>query len=94
MFVDGEAVLNIMSLATMKKLGKNEDDLIPTTMTMTSLMGHPSHALGVLVADVTVGLKITRSAFFVKEGKPSYTVVLDRDWIPTCECVPLPYIQN
>lgn len=56
-FVDGGDVLNIMPLTTMKKLGKNADDLITTSMTMTSFMGHLSHALGVLVADVTVRSK-------------------------------------
>lgn len=50
---------------------------------MTSFMGHASHALGVLIADVTVGSKVTRSAFFVIEGKPSYAIILGRDRIHT-----------
>lgn len=54
----------------MKKLGKNVEDLIPNIMAFTSFIGHPSHALEVLIADVTVRSKVTRSAFFVIEGNP------------------------
>lgn len=86
-FVDASVVFNIMPLATMKKYGKNVEDIIPTTLTMTSFIGHPSHALGVLVADVTIGSKVTRSTFFVIEGKPLYVMILGRDWIHTNECV-------
>lgn len=77
-------MLNIMPLA---KLGKNAKDLIPTTMTMNNFMGHRSHALGVLVADITAGSKLTRSSFFVIVGKSSYVVILGKDWIHTSEGV-------
>lgn len=50
-----------MWLATMNKLDKNAEDLIPTTTTLTRFMGYPSHALGMLVANVTIGSKVTRS---------------------------------
>lgn len=71
----------------MKKLSKNSKDLIPINMKMTSFMRHASHALGVLLADVSVGSKVTRSTFFVIEGKPSYVVILGMDWIHTSEWV-------
>lgn len=87
-FGDGGGVLNLMSLANMVRFHKNSDDLIPTNINMTSLMGHVSHALGVLIAGVEVGSKFTRFTFFVKEGKPSYVFILGSDWINTSECVP------
>lgn len=86
MFVDGGALLNVMPLATMINIGKNAEDLIPTNMTMTSLMGHASHALSVLTTDVTFGSKVPRSAFFVREGKSSYALIFGRDSIHTSEC--------
>lgn len=86
-FIDGGAVFNILSLATTVKLGKNSEDLIPTNMKMTSFMGDASHALGVLIADVIVRSKVTRSAFFVIEGKLLYVFILGEDWIHTSENV-------
>lgn len=81
MFVDGGIVLIITPLATMKRLGKNCDDLISTNMKMTSFRGH------VLIANVTFGSKVTKPTFFVTEGKPSYVLILGRGRIHTSECV-------
>lgn len=83
-FVDGDVVLNIMLLTTVKRLNKNYEQLTPTNMKKTSFMGNASHALGVLIADVVVGSKVTRYGL---EGKPSYVVILGKDRIHTSECV-------
>lgn len=77
-FVNGRVVLNIMPLATMVRLGKNFENPIPTNMKITSFIGHASHALGVLIAYVAVGSKVTRFVFFVIEGKPSYVVIFGK----------------
>lgn len=87
MFVDGGVVLNIMPLATTRRLGKNSKDLILTKMKMTSFMAHASHAMGVLIDVVVVGFKVTRSTFFEIEGKSSYAMILGIDWTHTSECV-------
>jgi hypothetical protein len=70
-----------MSLTTLKKLGKNMKDLIPTSMKMASFMGASSNAMGVLLANVVVGRKELRYAFFVIDDKPSYSLIFDRDRI-------------
>lgn len=84
-FVDGGDVLNIIPLTTMVRLGKNAEDLISTNM--TGFMGPASHAMGIIIDDVTVGSKVTRFAFFVIEGNPSYAIIISRDWIHTSESV-------
>lgn len=64
------------------------EDLIPTNKNMASFMGVASNALGVLVVDIVVETKEIRSTFFIIDEKPSYSVILGRNWIHTCECVP------
>lgn len=77
--VDGGAVLNVMPITTMKKLGRKKEELVPTNMKMTNFTGEATMALGVLVADVMVGTKTLSSDFFVIEAKPIYTMLLGRN---------------
>jgi len=76
-FVDEEVVLNVM-LLTIKKLGKNIEDLIPTNMKMTNFMGITLNSLGVLISSVMIGSNEVRLNFFVIDGKPTYSAILDR----------------
>lgn len=70
--VDGGAMLNVMPVATMKKLGKKKDELDPTNMKMTNFTIKTTTALGVLVVvDVTVGTKTLSSAFLWLKQNPS-----------------------
>lgn len=73
--INGGVVVNVMSFLTSKKPGKNMEDLIPTNMKMASFTGEKSNAYGVLIADVAVGQKEVKSAFFVMDGKPSYSTL-------------------
>jgi hypothetical protein len=50
------------------------EDLIPTELKMVSIMGEASNTLGVLIADVI-------------DGKPFYSIIIDKDSIHTNECV-------
>lgn len=81
-------MLNVMPVATMKKLGRKKEELVPTNMKMTNFTGEATATLGVLVADVTVGTKTQSSVFFVVEAKPTYAMLLGRDWIHSSQCVP------
>lgn len=56
-FINGDAILNIMPLTTLKKLSKRKDDLIPTNMKMTNFSRGFTPTLGVLVAKITNGPK-------------------------------------
>lgn len=86
--VDGGAVLNVMPVTTMMKLGRKKEESVPTTMKMSNFTGETIAALGVLVADVTFGTKTLSSDFFVVEAKPTYAMLLERDWIHSSQCVP------
>lgn len=66
--VDDGTLLQVMPLLTLKKLGKNIKDLIPTNIKMASFMGEASNAL--LVIKYVVGPKEVRSYFFIIDGKP------------------------
>ena len=83
-----------MSISTLIKLGKTLEELIPTNMKKFNFRGEASTALGVLIAEVTVGPKSVKSAFFVVDGKPSYSVILGRGWIHTAQCVPSKHHQR
>lgn len=78
-FVDGGVILNIMPLTTLKKLGKRQGDLIPTNMKMANFTRGVIIALGVLVAEITVGPKTMYSVFFIMDAKPAYSVFLRRN---------------
>ena len=80
-FVNGGAILNVMSVITLKKLGKNKSNLISTNIKMTNFIGDVTVAMEVLVTDIMVGSKTLSFAFFVVEPKPSYSVLLGKDWI-------------
>lgn len=84
-FVDGGAVLNVMPVSTLRKLGKTKEDLVSTNMKMTNFTGETK---GVLVADVTVGSKTVSSSFFMVDAKTTYSILLGRDWIHSSKCVP------
>jgi len=80
-FVNGGAILNIMPLVTLKKLRKSVKDLISTKIKMTNFTGETTTALGVLMADIIIGPKTMSSTFFMVGAKPSYSLLLGRDWI-------------
>ncbi|KAG4921530.1 hypothetical protein JHK82_050493 [Glycine max] len=57
--------LNIMSLITLKKLGKRKEELIPINMKMANFTGGATPTLGILVVEITVGPKTMYSTFFI-----------------------------
>ena len=92
-FIDGGAVLNVMPITTLKKLGKSKLDLISTNIKMTNFTSKVTDAIELLVANVTVGPKMLSLAFFVVDAKLSYFVLLGRDWIHFNQSVPLTLYQ-
>nr|AAX96419.1 retrotransposon protein, putative, unclassified [Oryza sativa Japonica Group] len=88
MMVDGGAAVNLMPYATFRKLGRNAEDLIKTNMVLKELCGNPSETKGVLNVELTVGSKTIPTTFFVIDGKGSYSLLLERDWIHANCCIP------
>lgn len=54
-FVDGGAVVNLMPLTLLKKMGKGEEDLQPHNMVLSNYKGKTNSILGVLQVKLTVG---------------------------------------
>ena len=80
-FIDGEAMLNVMPIVTLKKLGKGKSNLISTNMKMTNFIGDMMIVIRVFMVNITVGPKTFNLAFFVVDTEPTYYVLLGRDWI-------------
>ena len=68
-FVDCGAILNIIPLATLRKIDKKQKDLIPTNIKMTNFTIRAITVLGVLVVKIIVGPKSIYSAFFIVDAK-------------------------
>lgn len=86
--VDNGAAINILPVATMKKLGKDSHDLVPTDVLVSSFVDDITTTRGILPLNVGVGRQITLSAFFVIESRASYNALLGRDWIHAAACLP------
>jgi hypothetical protein len=88
MLVDDGAAVNLMSYSMFKKLGREDDELVKTTMTLNGVGGNSMEARGVVSMELTIGSKSFATAFFVVEVQVNYTIILGRDWIHTNHCVP------
>jgi hypothetical protein len=88
MLMDGGASVNILPLSPFKKLGHIEGDLKHTNLSLSSFVGDPTEAKGIICRELTVGSKTMHAAFFMVDIKGCYNVFLRQDWIHTNECVP------
>jgi hypothetical protein len=74
MLVDGGAAVNLMSYSLYGKLGKQDDELVKTNMTLSGVGTDSSiKARGVTSVELTIGTK---------------TLILGRDWIHANQCIP------
>ena len=80
-FIDGGAILNVMLVITLKKLGKNKSNLISTNMKMKNFTGDVMATIRVLAVDITMRPKAFNFIIFVVDAKLSYSILLSRDWI-------------
>lgn len=86
--VDNGAAINVLPTGTMKKLGKSQEDLVPTDVMVSSFVGDVTNTRGILPLHVEIGHQKTMSAFFVVESRASYNALLGRDWIHSARCLP------
>jgi len=71
-----------------RKLGKGDQDLTKTDMTLKDFEGNVSPAKGAICVELTIGSKTLPTTFFVINGKGAYNLVLGRDWIHANYCIP------
>lgn len=81
MLVDGGATVNLMPYTMYRKLRKTQEDFIKTDMTLMDFAGNGSQSWEVLNMELTIGSKCLPITFFVIDGKESYSLPLECDWI-------------
>lgn len=86
-FIDNEAIVNILPSKVLKTLGKKEEDLISTNITVGNFTGGSSPTKGVISIQLQIGTRVTNTTFLVVDTHSSY-VLLRRDWIQVNGCVP------
>jgi hypothetical protein len=90
MLIDGSAVINLMSYSIFKKLGRKDDELVKTNLTLNGVGGggNPMEARSVISMELTVGRKSLATTFFIIEVQGNYSVILGHDWIHANHCIP------
>jgi hypothetical protein len=86
--VGDDAAVNLMSYSIFKKLGREDDDLMKTNLTLHGVGGNSVEAWGVTSMELTVGSKWLATTFFIVEVQGNYSVILGRDWIHANCCIP------
>jgi hypothetical protein len=87
--VDGGAAVNLMSYSLYRKIGKQDDELVKTNMTLSGVGTDSSiKARGVTSVELTIGTKTLVAAFFVADVEGNYSLILGRYWIHANQCIP------
>jgi hypothetical protein len=55
MLVDSSATVNLILYSMFKKLGREDDELVKTNLTLNGMWGNPMEARGVILMELTVG---------------------------------------
>jgi hypothetical protein len=85
---DGTTV-NLMPYSLYRRLGKQDDELVKTNMTLCGVGTDSSiKAKGVTSVELTIRTKTLIAAFFVTDVERNYSLILGRDWIHANQCVP------
>jgi hypothetical protein len=78
-----------MPYSLYRKLGKQDDELVKTNMTLSGVGTDSSiKAKGVSSVELTIMTKTLAAAFFVAFVEGNYSLILGRDWIHANQCVP------
>jgi hypothetical protein len=88
MLVDGSTGINLMPYSVINKLGRKDDELVKTNLTLNGMGSNPMEARGIVSIKLTVWSKSLVTTFFVVEVQGNYNVILSRDWIHVNHCVP------
>jgi hypothetical protein len=89
MLVNGGATVNLMPYSLYRKLGKQDDELVKTNMTLSDVGTVSSiKAKGFTSIELTIRTKTLAVMFFVVDVEGNYSLILGRDWIHANQCVP------
>jgi hypothetical protein len=76
MLVDGGAAVNLMPYSLYRKLGKQDDELVKTNMTLSGVGDSSIKARGVTSVELTIGTNTLAAAFFVADVEGNYSLIL------------------
>jgi hypothetical protein len=80
MLVDGGTTVNLMHYSLSRKLGKRDDELVKTNMTLNGVGTNNSiKAKGVTSVELTIRTKTFVVVFFVDDVEGNYSLILGRD---------------
>ncbi|KAM1648307.1 hypothetical protein ACFX2K_009719 [Malus domestica] len=79
--IDEGAAINVIPLKQMKKLGRSEEDIIPTDLTVSSFSRAITRTHRILPLEVDLGSKQIMLAFFMVDSSSTYGALLGKDWI-------------
>ncbi|KAH7857764.1 hypothetical protein Vadar_016262 [Vaccinium darrowii] len=88
MLVDNGSAANLMPRFMLVKLGKGNQDLLPSSASISDFAGGITTAQGIIIMNLQVGTKTLTTPFFVVNSRSSYNLLLGRDWIHVCMAVP------
>jgi hypothetical protein len=75
--------------AMFEKLGREDDELMKTNLTLNNMGGGNSmEARGIVSMELIVGSKLLITVFFIIKVQGNYSVILGHDWIHANHCVP------
>jgi hypothetical protein len=80
MFIDGGAAVNLMLYFIFKKLGREDDELVKTNLTLNGVVGNSMKARGVVSMELTIESKSLATAFFIVKVQGNCGVILGCDW--------------
>ncbi|KAH7856803.1 hypothetical protein Vadar_005701 [Vaccinium darrowii] len=86
--VDNGSAANLMPRFMLVKLGKEDQDLLPSSASISDFAGGITTAQGIIIMNLQVGTKTLTTPFFVVNSRSSYNLLLGRDWIHVCMAVP------
>jgi hypothetical protein len=90
MLVDDGASINLMTYSIFKNLGREDNELVKTNLTLNGVGGgggNPVEGQGVISIELTIGSKSLAITFFIVEVQGNYSVILGHNWIHANHCV-------
>jgi hypothetical protein len=79
MLIDSGAVVNQMSYTVFKRLGREDDELMKTNLTLNGVGGNPMEVRSFISMELTIGSKSLATSFFIVEVQDNYNVIIGRD---------------
>src|ERR1043165_1354573 len=86
--VDCGATVNIMPHHILKKIGKFNTDIRSHNVVLSDYEGRTKTTMGVIQVDITVGSVTMPTIFMVIQGRPTYNLLVGREWLHGIGVVP------